>query len=149
MAEEPSACKTFNRTKIEFSIQYIEQLVRHAKKRGKFRKLEMFSHDNSSKYTLQQVRNKLMDMISTENNANFEQGCAFSYIVWSKTETGVRFLEDALNTIQKNTDNAEAAYGNTKDDEIIFGSLNQISQKFMLNERLGIAFKISGSYLLD
>ncbi len=54
-------------------------------------------------------------------------------------------MKDMLKTqIMQKKQNA-----NIKNDEIINGSLNQISQKFTLNERQDIAFKIAGSYLLD
>ncbi len=96
--------------------------------RCKLRKSEISglvsSHSSSSNVTLSEVRKKLMDIFSTENYAYSEQGCAFSNLKWSKTETIVRLLEDA------GKDNRKTADANIKNDKIINGSLHQVSQKF-------------------
>ncbi len=42
----------------------------------------------------------------------------------------------------------EIADANIGNDVIINGSINQVSQKFSLNERQDIAFKIGESYLI-
>ncbi len=87
-------------------------------------------------------------MISAEGNVNphLDTG-AFSRVLAASTETVVRLLEDAVKDLQKKSNCTEMADTNIESDLIINGSLNQISQKFTLNERQDNAFKIAGSYL--
>ncbi len=73
----------------------------------------------------------------------------FSDVDSSRTENVVRLLEDAIKDIQNRRNYKEVGDANIANDVIINGSLNQISQKFTLNERQDIAFKIAGSHLLD
>ncbi len=104
MLNRPSTRKKFNRSKTKCSTKYIEQLVRHTIQRCKLRKSEILgrvsSHSNSSNCTIPEVRKNLMAMISTENYANSEQGCAYSNLELSKTETIIRLLEDAVKDMQ-------------------------------------------------
>ncbi len=132
---QTSTRKKLNRAKTSFSTKYIEQLVCHTMQSCKLQKSEISglvpSHSNISNVTLLEARKNLMDMISSENYANSEQGCAFSNLEWSKTETIIPLLENAM----KDTNYTETADLNIQKVEIINGSLNQISQKCTLNER--------------
>ncbi len=94
-----------------------------------------------------EVRKTLEDMIETENELH-SNSSVFSDVDSSRTETVVRLLEEAIKDIQNRRNYKEVGAANITNDVIINGSLNQISQKFTLNERQDIAFKIARSHLL-
>ncbi len=73
---------------------------------------------------------------------------AFSTRFSTSTETVVRLLRDAIKDVQNKTSGTERADASIESDVIINGSLNQNPQKFTLNERQDMQYKIARSYLL-
>ncbi len=84
-------------------------------------------------------------MISAEGNMNlYVDAGASSTLMATSTETVVPLLEDAVKDLQRKSNCREIADANIESDVVINSSLNQISQKFTLNERQDTAFKNCG-----
>ncbi len=87
-------------------------------------------------------------MIITEREFNScKDSSGFSDNKYTKTETIVRFLEDAINDVERGSNSTEIDDENNRNYVIINCSLNQISQKFTLNERQDITVKLQKAIL--
>ncbi len=103
----------------------------------------------SNRLSPKEVESSYSEILSSSDTHVTDENNLGMFPKIANTETVIRLLEDSINSKQ----DSEVSNCDEKSAEIIPEIINptlyQVSKRFTLNERQGVAFRIAGSYLLD